>query len=198
MGIEVQDLRNFATEIAEEFNAGRIRHPVHLSDGNEEQLIRMFKDIKPIDWVCGGWRMHSQCLLHGVPREQLKDAIRSGHSMTLCFPGNRIISSAIVGGILPIATGIALQIKRDGGKERVHCWLGDMTAESGIFLECRKFAEFNDLPIRWIIEDNQVSVCTPTRDVWGYQGLWGEKDHVEYYQYKSKYPHAGAGKRVQF
>ena len=116
--------------------------------------------------------------------------------MTLCFPERRIVSSAIVGGILPIALGIAFGIKRRNERNMVHCWLGDMTAESGMFHECRKYAQRNQLPIRWVIEDNDLSVCTPTAETWGGKTRWG--DDIVSYSYRSKYPHAGAGQRVQF
>lgn len=197
MELTREDLISFADEIAEDFNAGKIKYPIHLSDGNENQLIKVFKTIRDTDWVCGSWRMHSQCLLHGVPRDELKKAIYAGSSMTLCFPAYNIVSSAIVGGILPIALGIALKLKMGGENDQVHCWLGDMTAEGGMFHECREFAFFHELPIRWIIEDNEISVCTPTRKVWGGTN-WRVFEDVTYYQCKSKYPHAGAGVRVQF
>jgi pyruvate dehydrogenase E1 component alpha subunit len=191
------DLIAFETEIADLFNQGKIRHPVHLSDGNEAQLIEIFKGIDiERDWICGSWRAHYHCLLKGVPPEELKAAIMAGQSMALCFPEYRIVSSAIVGGILPIALGIAMGIKRDGGSERVLCFLGDMTALSGIFHECSQYASWHDLPIRWIIEDNGVSVCTDTRSAWGITK--NAKPKRSGYAYKSKYPHAGAGVRVEF
>lgn len=195
MNLNAAELIAFETEIADLFTAGKIRYPVHLSDGNEDALIDIFKDIQSDDWVLGSWRMHSQCLLKGVPPEELKAAIMAGRSMTLCFPEYRILSSAIVGGVLPIAVGIALAIKRAGGHERVYCFLGDMTAETGMFHECAKYARNYDLPIRWIVEDNGISVCSDTRAVWG-----GVTEHgcVIRYRYKSHYPHAGAGQRVQF
>src|SRR3990172_991541 len=104
------DLIAFEQEIADLFNAGMIPHPVHLSVGNELDLIEIFKDIAPDDWCLGGWRFHHQCLLHGVPPETLKTAIMRGQSMHLAFTGRRILCSSIVGGILPIALGIALGI----------------------------------------------------------------------------------------
>lgn len=187
------DLIAFETEIAKMFNAGKIRHPVHLSYGNEDALLEVFKAVGPDDWILGSWRMHYQCLLKGVPPDILRLAIMDGQSMALCFPKYRVVSSAIVGGVLPIATGIALGIKRAGGTEKVHCFLGDMTAETGIAHEAMKYAAGHDLPIRWIVEDNEISVCTDTRSTWGR----GTPDIVRY-SYKSKYPHAGAGVRVQF
>lgn len=188
----------FESDIAAEFNAGKIRHPVHLSDGNEDGVIRAFDVIEPDDWVLGGWRFHYQCLLHGVPADDLKAAIMRGESMGLQFPERRILCSAIVGGILPIALGIAMAIKRLGTKDRVHCWLGDMTAMGGVFHECWAYARNHRLPIRWVIEDNGISVCTDTRSAWGGTEDWSERENVLYYRYQSKYPHAGAGVRVQF
>ncbi len=184
----------FEEEIAALFNAGQIPYPVHLSNGNEDALIEIFQEIYPNDWVLGSWRSHYQCLLKGVPTEELKAAILEGRSMALCFPEYRILSSAIVGGVVPIALGIAMQIHREGGAERVWCFLGDMTAETGIAHESMKYARNHDLPIEWVVEDNGLSVCTDTKEAWG--GV-SETPGIRY-AYKSKFPHAGAGVRVQF
>ncbi len=164
------DLRAFEEDIAQEFNAGKIRAPVHLSDGNEDMMLQIFQHVKPEDWVCGSWRMHYQCLLKGVPPAELKAEIMAGRSISLCFPEHRIISSAMVGGILPIAVGIAMAIKRLGGSETVWVFAGDMTAETGMFHECYKYAVNWGLPMRFICEDNRLSVCTDTRAVWNSNG----------------------------
>lgn len=192
----------FEESIAEAFNRGEIRAPVHLTSGNEEPLIEYFDNhVGTFDWVCTTWRSHYHCLLHGVPPDELRASIMAGHSISLCFPKHRIVSSAIAGGILPIAVGIAMGIKRAGGGVCVHCFIGDMMAQSGIMRECVSYSENKFLPIRFIIEDNALSVCTDT------QATWGEKyiddvflghHNVSHYKYKSKYPHAGAGRRIQF
>ena len=107
----------------------------------------------------------------------------------------------MVGGSLPIAVGTALSIKRNKGKNRVFCFMGDMTSETGSAHECIKYSRNFKLPIHFIIEDNEMSVCTNTRKSWNQNRLSyeGKKDkYVTYYHYKLKYPHAGAGKRVQF
>ena len=195
------DLINFETEIANLFNAAKIRAPVHLYSGNEEQMIAIFRDVRPEDWVCCSWRSHYQCLLKGVPPDQVRAEILAGRSISLCFPEYRVVSSAIVGGILPIAAGIALGLKRRGEAARVHCFMGDMTSETGIAYECLKYSSNHGLPIRFIVEDNGKSVCTDTREAWGQPALTAEQSPhpmVVYYRYQTKYPHAGAGVRVQF
>ena len=74
-----------------------------------------------------------------------------------------------------------------------------MTSETGIMHESLKYAKNFNLPIKFIIEDNNLSVCTNTRKVWKIKKLTNKKSKfVTYYKYKNKYPHAGAGKRVQF
>lgn len=192
------DLIAFAADIAAAFERGEIRAPIHLSDGNEDQLIECFKAIEPTDWCLGSWRFHSQCLLHGVPPEKLKAAIMRGESMLLSFPEHRILCSSIVGGILPIAVGIAEGVRRARGKEMVHCWLGDMTAEGGQFHECRKYALGRGLPLKWYIEDNGVSVVTPTRAAWGHFNHAELSADVVRYSYTSKWPHSGTGQFVAF
>jgi TPP-dependent pyruvate/acetoin dehydrogenase alpha subunit len=194
-----QDLRDFETEIGECFNNKEIRAPIHLSDGSEDSMINIFKSVNPEDWVFCSWRSHYQCLLKGVPREELKADIIAGRSIALCYPKYNIMSSAIVTGVIPIANGVAFDIKRKNLKQHVYCFVGDMTSETGCFHENYKYSIQHNLPITWVIEDNNLSVCTDTRLTWKLDKLTHEGlDKIIYYQYKSKYPHAGSGSRIQF
>lgn len=196
-----KSLIKFEEEIASLFNSSKIRSPIHLYYGNENNLIRIFKNIKSQDWVFCSWRSHYQCLLKGVPAATIKKEILFGKSISLCFPKYNIYSSAIVGGVIPIALGVALGIKREKKSSMVYCFMGDMTSETGIMHECLKYATNFNLPIKFIIEDNNLSVCTNTRKTWNFKKLTHENkksNFIIYYKYKNKYPHAGAGKRVQF
>jgi TPP-dependent pyruvate/acetoin dehydrogenase alpha subunit len=195
-----QELIDFETEIADVFNSGEIKAPIHLYNGNENDLISIFEMIKDDDWVFCSWRSHYQCLMKGVPPSLLKKDIKEGKSITLCYPEYKIYSSAIVTGIIPIATGLALDLKRKKSESKVWCFVGDMTSETGTFFENWKYSVNFDLPITFIIEDNNKSVCTDTRKTWNCEKLFfeGEKNKIIYYKYESIYPHAGAGKRIQF
>lgn len=202
MKFSKNDLIRFEDKVAETFNAGKIRAPIHLYSGNEDKLIEIFQkiDVKE-DWVFCSWRSHYQCLLKGVPEDLLYNAILEGRSIALCFLEYKIFSSAIVGGHIPIALGVALSLKRQESKSQVYCFLGDMTAETGIAQSAFTYANNFDLPITFIIEDNGISVCSDTRKVWGtsklrFQQVSNKK--IISYTYTNKYPHAGAGKRVEF
>jgi len=195
-----QDLIDFEENIAAEFNGGNIRAPVHLEQGNEEYLLKVFENIEENDWVFCSWRSQLKCLLKGVPADELKAKIMKGYSISLCFEKYRVFSSAIVAGQIPIALGVAMGIRENGGEEKVWCFVGDMSCETGAFHEAIKYAYFHELPIEFVVEDNGKSVCTDTKEVWGFDNRLGNDvmSLITYYQYESKWPHAGAGSRVQF
>jgi len=207
--ITKQDLIDFETEIGNRFNNKEIRAPIHLYDGAEDQIMKVFEKIDTSrDWVCCTWRNHYQALLHGVPPEVLRQKILDGKSMVMNLPDYRFICSSIVGGIPSIAVGLALASKIQGKDYRVWCWCGDMSAETGAWSEAYRYAVAHDLPITFVVEDNELSVLTPTHEVWGEAKwylpvhntrAWYENPHLIYYRYQNnKYPHAGAGVRVQF
>ncbi len=196
-----EELREFEEKMADHFNNGRIRAPVHLYYGNESEMIKFFRRVRQNDWVFCSWRSHYQCLLKGVPQDVLEKDILEGKSISLCYPEYNIYSSAIVGGNIPVAVGVSMALKLKRIDSRVYCFVGDMTAESGIFMENLKYSMANQLPITFIVEDNGKSVCTDTMKTWNmkestYKHL--DDEYIYYYEYETKYPHAGAGKRVQF
>ena len=205
INLTAQDLISFEEEVAECFNSGKIRAPIHLYNGNEDKIIKIFEKVNKEDYIFCSWRSHYQCLLKGVPRETLKKDILAGKSITLCYPEYNIFSSAIVTGSIPIANGRALAEKRKGSDSHVWCFVGDMSSETGSFHENLKYSVNHDLPITWVVEDNGKSVCTDTRKTWNTDNLSYEefdllqsRQKVIYYKYETKYPHAGAGKRIQF
>lgn len=197
-----EELIAFEDEIADCFNKALIKAPIHLYSGNEDNILKIFEEIEDQDWILCSWRSHYQCLLKGVPKDRLRSDILSGRSISLCYNEYRIISSGIVGGVIPIAVGIALDIQRKSGSNKVFCFMGDMTSETGIAHECIKYSINKNLPIHFIIEDNSKSVFTMTKDAWGLAELTNakaDKKYVTYYKYDaSKYPHTGSGVRIQF
>ena len=87
----------------------------------------------------------------GYVTEWIKKKIVKGDSISLCSSKYKIYSSAIVGGIAPITTGVAFSNKLKINKDTVYCFVGDMTSETGIFYECVKYSENQDLKIKFII-----------------------------------------------
>ena len=202
-----KELIEFENWVVETYKEGKLRSPVHLSGGNEDQVIEIFKTIKPDDWIFSTYRSHYHALLKGVPEEWLKQWILDNKSIHVMNKEYKFFTSAIVAGTVPIALGAAMAVKRQEKKEHVWCFVGDMTAETGIFHDCWKYAVNHHLPITFIVEDNGLSTDTPTQEVWGKKvSDWNylessfphEKDKIIYYQYKRKWPHYGTGAFVDF
>lgn len=188
------ELRAFEKRVSDAFGNKEVKGPIHLSGGNEDDLIEIFRDIHPSDWVCTYYRSHYHALLHGVPEEKLFKAICDGHSMTLNFPEHHFLSTAIVGGQLSIAVGISAALKRINCHRKVWCFLGDMASTIGAFHEAHQYACGHRLPIQFVIENNGLSCNTPTNVTWG--DVQWEEPWI--YSYKRETPHVGIDRWVNF
>ncbi len=181
-----EELIEFESEIENEFIQGHIKAPIHLSGGNEEPLLHIFQYIKPDSWVFSGHRSHYHALLHGIPKEWLKNEILQGRSMHINSREYKFMTSSIVNGVAPIAVGVALGIKREYYKPvshgssvtnltlddkmdspKVWCFVGDMAYSTGEFHNSSKYAECQNLPIYFVIECNDLATNSPTGETWG-------------------------------
>jgi len=206
-----QELIDFETEIASLYENGKIKAPVHLRDGNEQKLIDIFTDLKisKEDYVYSTWASHLHALLKGIDPKKMRQDILEGRSITLHYPEDNFYSSAIVGGICPIATGTAMALKWQGKPDRVFCFIGDMAFRTGTCHESLIYSISQDLPITFIVEDNKKSVGTPTEESWGsvsthelyefYKKTSASSSvDIVYYEYTMSYPHSGTGVFVEF
>ena len=191
-----KNLIDFELKVKKYYENKEIKAPIHLSGNNEDHLIKIFKKIKREDWVFSSWRNHYHALLHGINPEWLFNEIIEGRSMGIINKKKKFYSSSIVGGILPIALGVALSLKKKKERNKVWVFIGDMTFECGVFHETYKYAKNFKLPIKFVVEDNDLSTNTPTKKAWGKKSKT-PKDII-YYKYKRKFPHHGTGQWIMF
>lgn len=188
------------------FEAGKIRAPLHLSGGNEDNLISIFKHIKKNDWVFSTHRNHYHYLLKGGDARKLIDEIQGkptgicqGHarSMNVLDPKINFYSSAIVGGNCAPAVGVALAMKKGRKGAHVWCFVGDGAEDSGHFMEAVRFGLSRSLPLTFVVEDNDRSTDSTKKERWhGYQPV--NARNIIRYSYERVYPHVGIGKHVTF
>ena len=191
-----EELIAFEEKIKIIYEKGKIKAPIHLSGNNESQLIKIFKRINKSDWVFSTWRNHYHALLKGIPAKWLEKEIINGRSMGINNLKKKFYSSAIVGGIIPIAMGVAQSIKLKKQKNKVWVFIGDMTYETGIFHECYKYCKNFNLPIKFVVEDNNMSTNSPTDLIWKKKSK--KPKDIIYYKYKRKFPHHGTGNWILF
>jgi pyruvate dehydrogenase E1 component alpha subunit len=142
--------------------------PVHLCLGQEEVAADLYEHMKPQDWLFSHHRNHGHYLAKGGSEQKLWDEIHGLESgVNQGFSGSQGISdksinfhaSAIVGGLVGVATGAAYALKESNAV--VICVVGDAGTEAGVFWESLNFAALHKLPIAYICENNGMSVDSP-------------------------------------
>lgn len=187
-----QDLIVFEKRIADRFDNAEIPYLVHLSGGNEDELIAIFKEINEGDYIFSTHRNHYHYLLCGGSPDDLEDRILNGKSMFIFNRKLNFFSSSIVAATPCIAAGVALALKKKESKSKVWCFIGDGAEEQGHFSEAVKYVEGWNLPCTFVVEDNDRNVSSSKKE------RRGETDYiwlkcVRKYTYKPTYPHGGSG-----
>lgn len=186
-----QTLIHFESCVKERWENGELPYLLHLSGGNEEQLIEIFKGYKNGDWVFSSHRNHYHYLLAGGSAERLMAQIESGRSMFIFDKTINFVTSSVLAGTCCIAAGVAWTLKEGEKDNHVWCFLGDAAEEQGHFYEAVCFVQAHDLPCTFVIEDNDRSVDTSKEQRKHFQMTWPAC--VRRYTYTPTFPHAGSG-----
>lgn len=194
-----ESLIAFEERVRQKWEAGDLPSLTHLCGGNEGQLLDIFKSIRPQDWVFLSHRGHYGALLKGMPEDRLMEFIESDRSMFIFDKKLRIYQSAILGGTLGIATGVALAIQEKKEDAHVYAFLGDGAEENGALHSALLYATGHCLPVTFICEDNNRQVDTPRE---ARRGPWWElcelkSPRLMRYEYTPRWPHAGSGCKHQ-
>lgn len=195
--INKNELINFERKIVNLWENAKIPYPVHISGGNEDELIEIFKNINQGDYIFSNHRSHYHYLLAGGYQKDLEEKIMKGQSMSIFNKKINFLSSAIVAGTPAIASGVAYALKKRNIKKNVWCFIGDGAEEEGHFYEAVRYVDGHNLPCTFIIEDNNRSVETPKNERYGKSNIKWPKC-VKRYSYNPTYPHVGSGKFVDF
>jgi TPP-dependent pyruvate/acetoin dehydrogenase alpha subunit len=118
-----QQLIDFSARVADRYIKENRRIMFHLSGGNEDQLLDIFKEIQEGDYVLSTHRNHYHALLHGIPEKELEERVLEGRSMYIFDRKRNFFTSAIIGGTVAIAAGIAWALKRKRSSQRVWCFI---------------------------------------------------------------------------
>lgn len=164
-------IRLIEAAIGKNYAKDLMKTPIHLSIGQEAVAVGVCKSLTNNDQLFCGHRTHGPYLAKGG---SLKSMLTEMHCRLNGCAGSRggsmhLIdkevgmqgSSAIVAGIIPIATGAALALKQQKLNQVVVTFLGDAATEEGVFWESLNFAKLKNLPIIYICENNYYSVCSP-------------------------------------
>jgi pyruvate dehydrogenase E1 component alpha subunit len=163
-------IRLFEEEAERQYKAARIGGYCHLSSGQEAATVGTVEALDAADLLVTGYRCHGFALARGVSPEAVmaelfgrRDGCAHGRggSMHLLDASRGYYGGwGIVGGQLPIATGMALSLVRRGAGQAVLCELGDGAVNMGAWHESLNLATVWNLPIVFLVINNQYGMGT--------------------------------------
>src|SRR5688572_6154221 len=162
--------RRFEERTAEAYALGKIGGFCHLYIGQEAVSTGVISLLRPDDYIITTYRDHGQALARGMtPRSVMAELYGKvdgcsrgkGGSMHLFDRNlNFLGGHGIVGGHVPIGTGVAFAIKYRGGDQVCICFMGESVVNTGAFHEALNMAGLWKLPIVYIIENNRYGMGT--------------------------------------
>ncbi len=163
-------IRRFEEKAAEMYALGKIGGFLHLYIGQEAVAVGAISTLRPDDYVIAGYREHGHALAKGADPKRVmaelfgrRDGVSKGKggSMHLFDRGvNFLGGHAIVGGYLPIATGVAFAIRYEERSQVILCFFGDGAVPQGEFHESLNLASLWKLPVVFICENNRYAMGT--------------------------------------
>ena len=162
--------RRFEEKCAEAYAIGKIGGFCHLYIGQEAVSTGTMSVLRPDDYVITAYRDHGLALARGMtPREVMAELFGraagcsggKGGSMHLFDRKlNFLGGHGIVGGHIPIATGVGFAISYRGGDQVCVCFFGEAAVNIGAFHEALNMASLWNLPVVFIIENNRYGMGT--------------------------------------
>ena len=143
-------IREFEPEAERQYKKARIGGYCHLATGQEAATVGAVAALHDDDYLLASYRDHGLALARGVSAEAVMAELFGrvdgcahgrGGSMHLLDVGRNFLGGwGIVGGQLPVATGVALSIARGDGEQAVLCELGDGATNIGAWHESLNLA----------------------------------------------------------
>jgi acetoin:2,6-dichlorophenolindophenol oxidoreductase subunit alpha len=166
----MQRIRKFEEEGKRLFTAGRIPGAYHASIGQEATIVGACLALGADDAMTGTHRSHGHPIGKGAELKLLMAELMGkvtgickgrGGSMHLADRRVGIIGeSAIVGGGIPLATGVGLSAKVRGTDQVCLCFFGDGAVNQGTFHESLNMASLWKLPVIYLCENNGYAITT--------------------------------------
>lgn len=163
-------VRRFEEKAAEAYSAGKIGGFCHLYIGQEAVAIGALSAIRKDDYVLTSYREHAQAIVKGMSPESVMAELfgkatgcskGKGGSMHMFDKSvNFLGGHAIVGGQIPLATGVAFGSKYKGTDQVTLCFFGEAAVNQGAFHESLNIAQLWKLPCIYICENNQYGMGT--------------------------------------
>jgi pyruvate dehydrogenase E1 component alpha subunit len=163
-------IRRFEEKAAEAYTLGKIGGFCHLYIGQEAVAVGTLAALRPDDYTLTSYRDHGHALVLGITADEVMAELfgkaggcsaGKGGSMHLFDADKHFLGGhGIVGGQIPLATGVAFAAKYRGSDQVTLCFFGEAAVNQGAFHESLNMAQLWKLPCIYICENNQYGMGT--------------------------------------
>lgn len=167
---EMLRIRKLQIRIEAHYLENEMKTPIHLCIGQEAVPVGVCAHLNSGDYLTSNHRGHGHYLAKGGSLRALVAELycketgcskgRGGSMHLVDRAAGHYGSSSIVGGGIPIGTGMGLAIKLQGESRVSAVFFGDGAADEGVLYESINFAVLKQLPVIFVLENNQYSVCS--------------------------------------
>ena len=179
---EMAFYRRFEEKAQQAYQKGKFSGFLHLHIGQEAVCVGVQRALRDSDYMISGYRSHTQAIAKGIPAEAVFSELYGkangasggkGGSMHMFSKEHRFLGGhGIVGGQCPLAAGVGFAIRYEKKDDIIVCYLGDAATNQGQFFEALNMAATWNLPVLYIIENNQYGMGTDIRRVTSVDRLW--------------------------
>lgn len=174
-------IRRAEENIIDLYDQDEMKTPMHMSMGQEALSVGVCEALGPDDQTFASYRTHATFLARTGDVERFFSEMYGKNtgtaqgkagSMHLAAPERgHMLSSAIVGGSIPVAVGAAFANKFHNNGRIVCAFFGDGAIDEGVFWESLNAACVMNLPIVFVCEDNGLAVHTSQDTRHGYDNI---------------------------
>src|SRR5438874_2376562 len=174
-------IRRFEEKCAESYSLGKIGGFCHLYIGQEAVGVGAISALREDDYVLTSYREHGQAIAKGISPEAVMAELYG--KRTGCSHGkggsmhmfdkdvNFLGGHAIVGGQIPLATGVAFAAKYQETDRVTLCFFGEAAVNQGAFHESLNMAQLWKLPCIYICENNMYGMGTSLERAMSFQDV---------------------------
>lgn len=166
-------IRAFEEKVDELFMRGEVHGTTHLSIGEEATATGALAALRSDDYITSTHRGHGHCIAKGADINLMMAELlgketgycrgRGGSMHIADVKTGNLGANGVVGGGIPIATGVGLSIKLQGSDRVCLCFFGDGASNEGTFHESINMAAIWDLPVIFLCENNQYGMSMSTK-----------------------------------
>ena len=174
-------IRRFEEKCAESYSLGKIGGFCHLYIGQEAVAVGAISQLRKDDYVLTSYREHGQAIAKGISPEAVMAELYGkrtgcsqgkGGSMHLFDKDVSFLGGhAIVGGQIPLATGVAFAAKYQETDRVALCFFGEAAVNQGAFHESLNMAQLWKLPCIYICENNMYGMGTSLERAMSFQDV---------------------------